>query len=149
MVNPNDDELFDIADFNSVEIAITLTNLTSSTALVMRSRVYGDEAKRSSNELNLEIHFSEFLTNGFILDVPKQTGAEGHRLKISIEVLGAEMPFIFESVGVIKKIQSLNESRDAFTIELVDFDPRFFAAFQSIFSARQKQIEDFFNQVKG
>jgi hypothetical protein len=144
----NQEELFNIADFDGIKVSIHLENLTASTGFKRGVQSFGDLKVERADE-NTDVTLMEFQQDGVCLDAPYKIAAKGHLVKIHFEVSGAQLPFSFEATGQISEQDLLDERRERLVVKFIEVETRFFEALKNLFAERQNQIEQFLFQVKG
>lgn len=142
------DLLFDLNDFESLEIQVVLENMTAKTAVGLDLRTIGDHTERSKSK-EFVVRLMELRDDGVSLDVPSRSGAVGHIVKIEFAVINYSKPIKFIANGLVSGVSSVKEGRDKFDVTFTTYDKSQFDELKNIFSQRQAQIEDFFNHVKG
>ena len=124
------DELFNLNDFNSIQLKIELTNTTRNQQIV---------------NPKVKISIVEFMDQGVVLEVPPGAAEVGHYMSLSIEWKdSAGKPGLFHSGG---KVIEAEKSRIA--IELTQFEQAEWEAFQGLYAQRQDDILKFFAAVRG
>jgi len=144
----NQEELFNIEDFDGIKVSIHLENLTASTGFKRGVQSFGDLKVEREDE-NTDVELMEFQQDGVCLDAPCKIAAKGHLVKIHFEVSGAQLPFSFEATGQISEQDLLDERRERLVVKFIEVETRFFEALKNLFAERQNQIEQFLLQVKG
>lgn len=147
MTPSESDELFQLSDFEGIEVLVSLDNITSKTGFKHTVRTVGDtyeEADETSRIRLMELHPS-----GVALDVPCKIAAQGHAVQLTFDAVGVSLPFTFEATGNVSEMQSISPERDRLVVKFTEFEPRFFDALKNLYAERQRQIEEFLFQAKG
>jgi hypothetical protein len=142
-------DLIDLSDFDSIRISVNVSNQTSNTGVGSNKRSFG-EVSDSNSDKSLIIHLIELELDYVVLDVPAKSAAKGHFLKIEFVAEGVTPVIAFTAIGKVKEIENLGDERDRYTITIMNDDAKsYIQALRSVYEKRQKEIEDFFAQVKG
>jgi hypothetical protein len=141
------EDLFDIADFNSVRVKVRIENQTSKTSVGGDTRTYG-EREFEADPAKVDIRLMEFKPKGLALDVPGKVGAVGHVLDIELDVQGASLPLCFKVRGKVAAIQALENDRERMDVDLIEVNQRFHDALRSLFQKRQEEIDVFLASMK-
>lgn len=128
--------VFNPADFKSIHVEITLSNLTS------KSPVRGTCA------------LLELSDSGAVLSVPRASCALGHQLSVQFVVGDAPSAIKLETTAKALEVESENgqdakHEFDRVSLQFVQYDLERMNQFREVFSKRQREINHFFRSVKG
>ncbi len=146
----SDDLLINPSDFKSTKIRISLENTTTHTELRDGRRFYtaANGKKTEGEDGNAEIIVTEFLENGFALELPSKTCSTGHNVMINI-IAAAPTKIVNVSFSAkVTSVEHLDPKRDLVALKLVQFDEVSLSEFEQLFSSRQEEINQFLNSVK-
>ena len=97
------------------------------------------------------IVFAEFSEDGMILDMPENSCASGHILRLTIQVTGLEpgalSDFVFDVT--VTEVEAQPEDRQRVQVKLTLDNPASWTQFQKIFTRRQDEIDKFMHEAKG
>ncbi len=149
-VENDDDILIDPNDFKSMELRISLENISTQTSFQDGKRSFGN-ASNPKKDKNLNIKIVEFLEKGLIIQVPPFVCAATHiiRLEITPIIPGKKEEFTFEAAGKVEKHQKLEDSQEQITVVFTEYKENDWTHFKNFFSARQEAIFEFLKAVKG
>lgn len=135
-------------DFQSLELVLNVTNATTNTRIEDGKRVYGNKTDKKAGE-DHRIQILELMEEGLILEMPSRSCSAGHSLFIEIQTKGAKRDIKLEFRVKVVEAESIDKNVDRIQVELTQFDNYSWNKFCGLFSSRQKEIEDFFEAVKG
>ncbi len=142
------EELFNLSDFESIDISITFENLTANTGVKDSMQTFG-EINLEKFDSSAKIRVMEFLANGVCLDVPSKIASAGHSVRLVFDVMGVQLPFVFEAKGQVAEITQITPERDKFVIQFSEINSRYYDALKNLYADRQKQVEALLFQMKG
>lgn len=142
------DFVINLDDFKSIRIIIAMNNLTTKTQISDGRRIYDGKFDSKYDE-NLAIYLLEFLEAGLILEVPKKSCAQGHNVLLNLRTDGFPVDLEFEVTAKVEQMDVLDNGKNKITLKFTQFNDKDWKAFQNLFNTRQKEIETFFESMKG
>jgi len=151
MSDKKEQDLINPDDFLSMELCISMRNVTTQTAIKDGKRSYGTPLKSQMRvkEQDLSIRIVELLEVGMVLEVPIRTCAEGHTLELEIRIEGMNRPATLYTIATVQELGKISDSRDQIAIEFTDFESEDWELIKCIYQERQNEIFNFFNAVRG
>jgi hypothetical protein len=146
MSQPNDLDIFNADDFQSIQINIRMANETSSTQVMKDGRSFGSEIVEVLGD---NIKFLEFTENGMALQICRRSCETGHILDLDIEVTGIKIELRFSVKARVSELEHLDETWDQVRVSLTGFEDHMWTAFKGIFQTRQQEIANFMLRAKG
>jgi hypothetical protein len=144
----SEDLLIDPNDFKSIQLNVSLHNVTTKTRIEDGKRVF-DQMKTSKAEEGLHIELIEILDGFLTLETPPKIGAQGHLLELRISTENRNPQISVEVQGEIHLMETLPDGRLQIVVQLVNPKDASWLSLVALFSQRQEEIENFFAAVKG
>ncbi len=93
----------------------------------------------------------EILDNGIVISAPGPSFARDHKISVRLEPSSSPHgePPHFVGSGVVRDLVTFPDGSEKVVVEWTQFDQEQWNSMWSVFEERQKQIERFFEQVKG
>ena len=129
-----DTPYFNPADFQSAQISVKVRNGTSKTSL--------------SDQDSIAV--LELMEKGLRLELPPRSCAQGHQLELELTVVPPQQnPQSMQATGKVVSAEITEGGAIEAEVEFIQFVTEEWKQFQSVFSARQKDIEAFLNGARG
>ena len=136
-----------------MDLMITAENQVSRTKIPLSyKRNLPSWMKNAKNEpMRRSIVFSEYSEDGMVLDMPENSCANGHILRLSIKVTGLPPGALcdFDFDVTVTEVEALPEERQRVQVKLTLENPASWTQFQEIFARRQDEIDKFLHEAKG
>ncbi|OFZ79420.1 MAG: hypothetical protein A2583_02950 [Bdellovibrionales bacterium RIFOXYD1_FULL_53_11] len=127
-------------DFNSIQTTISIMNVT--TRMEIKPKKFGPE--------EIGIKLIEFMGMELVFEIPANSCAPGHNVLIHIEATGPDKKKVqFNTTAKVTELEDPGDNRHTIKVSLLQYDEMSYNDFNSLFSSRQQEIEEFFNGVKG
>lgn len=152
------DDLINVDDFKSLKLDIAIENQTSHVTIYENRRIFPKGKDEVIEEGHFPVVMFQVLEKGFILELPARACSVGHVLKIFIETRNLPVNKKYTFIARVKALQDDRDNpskksdattRQQFELELTNFDPELWQAFQNIFESKQAEITEFFESAKG
>lgn len=144
---------FDPKDFESIDLQISGENQTSKMdiPLTVEREVPSWMTKQEIEAMPEErsILLSDFDEEFIYLEMPSSACSKGHILNLRIIVANVEDNPEYKFICTVKETSKLPEDRQEVKAKLAAGQEKEWQLFSEIFSARQNEIDDFFQAAKG
>ena len=148
----NEDSFINPADFNSIELKISLLNLTTKAEIKNGKRSFGvgmDKPNSGEEPENYEVHIFEFLDDGFMLEVPSKTCAVNHAISLEIHSENIQPRVNFSANMKVISMEKISPVEDLMQVKFTQKSIEEWEALQRLYGNRQSEINKFLKDVKG
>jgi hypothetical protein len=151
-MSKTEDSFINPADFNSIELKISLLNLTTKAEIKNGKRSFGvgmDKPNQGEEPENFEVHIFEFLEDGFMLEVPSKTCAVNHAISLEINSENAQPKLNFSANLKVISMEKISTAVDLIQVKFTQKSIDEWEKLQNLYGNRQTEINQFMKDVKG
>jgi hypothetical protein len=150
MSNEDTGDLIRVEDFDSIDLSISINNLTSKTGYSDGKKVIGGFSQSMESSDEFYVNLVQLNEDGFLLDMPTGSCAINHQLNVIFTTSGLVEEKSFEFATEVKAAYKQDNFRSSVKLELLDGNPMDqWNEFLEVYSSRQNEINNFLKAAKG
>ncbi len=138
-------------DFKSIEILIEVDNTTARTGVknFEETDLKSEGLKKTKKtKVNDDVQIIELHEKGVVLQLPPNSCSEGHNLTLTLESVSPTNRVPFTTTSKVESVERMEDAQWV-TLRFLQFQDVDWISFNKVYGARQAQILEFFESVKG